>query len=129
MPRIAVAVVMFLMLSTPVRAIASDEPPTRPPILTPLYVGYASLQMLDGYVTRTGVAQGAAETNPLLAGLTGNAAAMWGIKGGATFASIYVAERLWRKHRRGEAIAVMIISNGVLAAVAARNVAVLRTAR
>ena len=54
---------------------------------------------------------------------------MWAVKGGVAFASIYVAERLWRTHHRGEAIAVMAVSSGVMAAVAANNAAILRGQR
>jgi len=36
---------------------------------------------------------------------------------------------LWRHHRRAEAIVTMIAANGVMAAIAARNVGVLRASR
>ncbi len=64
---------------------------------------------------------GATESNGVLRGLAGNAAALWSIKAGAAFVSVYAAEKLWRRQRRGQAIAVMIVSNGVLAAVAMNN--------
>jgi hypothetical protein len=36
---------------------------------------------------------------------------------------------MWREHHPGRAIALMIVSNGVMAAVAARNAAVLHSIR
>jgi len=35
--------------------------------------------------------------------------------------AIYAAEQLWRQHHRGQAIAIMVASNGVMAIVAAHN--------
>jgi hypothetical protein len=58
--------------------------------------------------------------------LASHPGALWVAKGGAAFLSIYTAERLWRRHHRGEAIAVMVISNGIMAAVAASNASVIR---
>ena len=43
--------------------------------------------------------------------------------------SIYVAERLWRGHHRGQAIAMMVVSNGIMAAVAASNASIIRSQR
>ena len=97
--------------------------------LSALYVSFAALQIVDGYTTMTGTTRGAQEANPLMAGAAGNRAALWAVKGGATLATIYVAERLWKNHQRGQAIAVMLLSNGVMAAVAAHNSSVLRTGR
>jgi hypothetical protein len=58
-----------------------------------------------------------------------NPAAFWAVKGGLTVVNIYVAERLWKKGRRGQAIAMMLVSNGLMVAVAARNASVLRAQR
>ena len=38
-----------------------------------------------------------------------------------TLATLYAAERQWRQHHRGRAVAIMIVSNGLMAGVAARN--------
>jgi hypothetical protein len=100
--------------------------PTRPAILPSLYVSFAALQAADGCLTMSGLARGASEANPLLRGAVGNAAVFWAVKSGATLTSIYVAERLWRRNHRVEAIAVMIVSNGILAGVAVHNARVLR---
>lgn len=105
------------------------RPAARPGMLAPLYVSLAALQAYDGYSTLKGVDRGARETNVLVGGLAGNPAAFWAVKAGSTAVSIYFAERLWREHRRAEAITVMIVTNGVMAAIAARNAAVLRSPR
>jgi hypothetical protein len=109
--------------------VRTAAPTSRGALLPALYVSLAGLNVFDAYSTSKGLALGATEQNPLLKGIAGSPAAMWAVKGGATAVSIYMAERLWRKHRRAEAIAVMVISNGMMAAVAARNSAVLGRAR
>jgi len=111
----------------------SDSPreivATRGLVLPILYASYAALQAYDGYTTIAGVEHGARETNSMMNGLAGQRAAIWAIKGGVTTVSIVVAERLWKQHRRADAIAMMVISNGLMAAIAARNTVVLRAQR
>lgn len=103
--------------------------PTRGPFLPVLYATLAGLNAFDAYSTSQGLSRGAQESNPAMRAIAGNTAGLWAVKGGATAVSIVVAERLWRTHRRAEAIAVTIIANGAMAAVAARNAAVLRVQR
>jgi len=103
--------------------------PTRGRMLPILYVNYVALQTYDGYSTINGVKRGAREVNPMMSSLAGNPAAVWAVKGGVTAASILVAERLWKQHRRRHALVTMIVSNGLMAAVAARNASVLRAQR
>jgi hypothetical protein len=91
-----------------------------------LYVSLAGLSALDVYTTNAGLSRGAAEGNPLMQNVVGSPAAMWAVKGATTATTIYFAERLWRKNQKAKAIAVMIVSNGVMAAVAAHNARVLR---
>ena len=62
----------------------------------------------------------------LLTRVAANQPALWAVKGATTFVSIFLAERLWRDHRRGQAIAVMVMTNAVMAAVAVSNASVLR---
>ena len=100
--------------------------PGRGSLLPALYVSLSALNALDAHTTTTGVGRGALEANPLMRGVAGNPAATWAVKGGVTAASILVAERLWRQKRRASAVAVMIISNGMMAAVVARNASVLQ---
>ena len=62
-------------------------------------------------------------------GIAGNSAALWAVKGGVTAVSIVVAERMWRRNHRAQAIATTIIANGLMAVVAARNATVVRQQR
>jgi uncharacterized protein DUF5658 len=101
----------------------------RGPMLPLLYGSLISLQAFDGYSTTRGLQHGAVESNGLMASLATHTTSLWAVKGVTAFASIYVAERLWRQHRRGQAIAVMIASNAMMAAVAANNAAIVRHLR
>jgi hypothetical protein len=103
--------------------------PTRGATLPALYVGLAGLNAFDAYTTTVGLSKGATEANPLLKSVADRPAALWGLKAGVTAGSIVLAEKLWRNNRRGAAIAMMVASNGVMAAVAARNLQVLNRAR
>jgi hypothetical protein len=98
----------------------------RGPMLPSMYVSLIGLQMYDGYSTNHGLQNGASESNAALGTLARHPAAVWTVKGATAFASIYVAERLWRQHRRGQAIVLMVVSNGIMAAVAANNAAIIR---
>lgn len=156
---IAACLVAIVVAAAPVRAAAADDPPAqakivisplaqakiviipsppaivaqpparRPASLIPLYVSLSTLQAYDGYSTLRGVQRGAREMNVLVGGLAGKPAAFWAVKSGSTAVSIFLAEKLWRNHRRVEAITTMIVSNGVMAAIAARNAAVLESRR
>jgi hypothetical protein len=46
-------------------------------------------------------------------------------KAAVTAGTIVVAEHLWKTHRKGQAIAMMVITNGLMSAVAVHNNAVL----
>ena len=107
---------------TPVRL----EPVSRGWVLPTLYVGLIGLEAYDGYSTTQGLNNGAVESNALISGLASNPSALWAVKVGATFVSIYMAERLWRKNQRGKAIALMVVTNGLMVAVAVNNASVLR---
>jgi hypothetical protein len=106
-----------------------EHPPSRGAVLPVLYGALAGLQAYDGWSTMTGVKRGAVETNPALGGAASNPGAMWAVKVGATSASVYAAETLWRRHRRVEAIATMVAVNGMMAAVAVHNASVVRDLR
>lgn len=101
----------------------------RGPLLPSLYVGLIGLEAYDGYSTTRGFKAGASESNPVMRGLAGSPVALWAAKGGAAFVSIYAAERLWRHNHRGQAIALMLASNGLMAAVARNNSTINRTQR
>ena len=101
----------------------------RPSLLPALYVGSAALQAFDTYSTLTALKSGAIESNPLMRTMVGNPAALITAKAGITAVSIYTAERLWRGHHRIGAITLMAVSNGLMAIIAAHNVAVIRSLR
>ena len=139
-----VALVVGLLVLPSVSVFASDDektdkpkilvqvvqpPATRPAILPPLYVSLGALQAYDGYTTLRGVERGARETNALVGGLAGKPAAFWAIKAGSTALTIVLAERLWRDHRKVEAITTMIVANGLMAAIAARNASIYKSPR
>jgi hypothetical protein len=103
--------------------------PTRGAVLPLLYGSYAALQAFDAVSTLRGVKLGAQEANPMMTGVSRNPAGMWALKSGLTAASIVAAEHLWKQRRRGEAIALMVVANGIMAGVAARNAAVVNGLR
>jgi len=103
--------------------------PTRGAVLPALYASYAVLHAYDGYATIAGLQRGAREANPVMSRIAGKPGAVWAIKGGVAAASILVAERLWKRDHRAQAIATMVLSNGIMAVVAARNAALLRGQR
>ena len=94
------------------------EPQKRPATLTTLYGSYAALQVLDVVSTRGALGAGAREMNPLMR--SNNLAAVIGVKAAAGGATIYFAERMWKKNKVG-AIAVMAALNGASAIIVARN--------
>ena len=102
---------------------------TRPSVLPALYVSLAALQGYDAYSTLKAVKQGAVEVNPMMRGVAGNPAAFIVVRGAATFASIYAAERLWRNDHRVTAIVLMAATTGTMAVIAAHNASVLRAQR
>jgi hypothetical protein len=137
----AVLAATLALMATPVFAAGADDKEAgkeipipqvraaRGAVLPSLYVSLAALNAYDGFTTIKGLRQGARESNALMAPVAGSAPAIWLVKGSVTAGSILVAERLWKSHRRAQAIAVLAISNGMMAAVAARKTAVLRQQR
>jgi hypothetical protein len=92
--------------------------------LVSLHVGFAAFQAYDVYSTTTAIGRGAIEANPLMRNSVRSRAAFIGIKAATTAGSIFAAERLWRDHHRVGAIALMAVSNGMMAIVAAHNASV-----
>ncbi len=118
------------LASTPERPFfAAPGGPRRPSALVPMYVGVVALQGYDTYSTLSAVKKGAIEVNPLLMGAASRPAVFVAVKSAVTVGSIYAAERLWRRHRKGAAIGLMAVTNGLLAVVAANNASVLRRLR
>ena len=111
---------------TPARG-PEDVPLTRPRILIGMYAASALLQGYDTYSTLAGLSAHNVELNPIVRDLAKNPSVLIATKSAVTLATVVAAEQLWRQHHPGQAIALMIVSNGLMAAIGARNAAVLRT--
>jgi hypothetical protein len=107
-------------------AAPSSDARTRGVVLPLLYVSLAGLNGWDAYSTSVGLAHGAHETNRMMAGVSTSEPALWAVKAGSTGVSIAIAERLWRRQRRRDAIVVMLLTNTMMTAVAARNADIVR---
>ena len=97
-----------------------DAPEKRPGALPVLYATFGALQMADAYSTRRAISAGAVEANPLMKTASGSSGTMYAVKAASAAGSIYLAEKLWKKNRKG-AVVLMTIVNGVTAAVVAKN--------
>lgn len=102
-----------------------DLPEARPAALPVMYASFGALQLADVYSTRRALDGRAREANPALRSVSSNAGAMIAAKALSSAATIYFAERAWKKNRKG-AIVLMAAINGMTAAITAHN---LRNAR
>jgi hypothetical protein len=102
------------------------NPHHRPWPLPVLYGSSAFLNAYDAYLTLTGLRAGASEANPLMKPITQSPAAFIAVKAGLTAASIVGAEQLWKDHRRKSSVAVMVLSNAIMIAIAAQNTSVVQ---
>lgn len=102
--------------------------PKRPMALPALYASTILLQALDAHSTMTAIDLGAHEANPLMKGAAGNKGTMLAVKAGVAGATIYFAEKMWKRNPVG-AIAMMAVINGVNALVVAHNYKVANSLR
>ena len=102
----------------PVTLWTLSQQPKRPMALPVLYGTYAVLQGLDVMSTKKAIAAGATEANPAMRG--GNMGTTVAIKAAAGAATIFLAEKTWKKNRVG-AVVLMAVLNGASAAVVAHN--------
>jgi hypothetical protein len=100
----------------------------RPAALPALYASTALLQALDAHSTMTAINAGAHEANPLMKGVATNKGAMLAVKAGVAGATIYMAEKMWKRNPVG-AVAMMAVVNGVNAFVVAHNYKVAQSLR
>ena len=98
---------------------------TKRGVLVPLYVSFASLQMLDAHSTIRAVRAGGVEQNPLMRGLADKPAALFALKAGVAASTIGLAERL-RRHSRLGSIALMAGLDSAYAIVVAHNYRTIR---
>ena len=117
--------ILTAWVTTPV----PDEPVDRkrPSLLVGMYVGSGLLHGYDIYSTLAGIKANKVELNPLMREMVKNPPVFIAVQTALTVATIALADQLWRQHHPGQAIAVMIVSNGLMAAVAAHNASVLRS--
>jgi hypothetical protein len=79
-----------------------------------------TLQALDVHATMKAVGKGGVEANPAMKGLVREPAAYVAAKIAATAATLYISERLWRRHRVG-AVVLMLAVNGAYGVIVASN--------
>lgn len=96
--------------------------------LTTLSVMSAALQGLDAYTTMSALNKGAVEANPMMRGIAGKPAMLIAVKSSMTAATIFAARSLWPRNKVA-AIAVLAVSNGVMATVVAHNMSVIKQMR
>ena len=89
-------------------------------VLIPLYVTFASLQMLDAHSTLRAVNAGAVEQNPLMRGFADRPVALVAVKAGVAASTIVLADKM-RGHSRVGAIVMMAALNSTYAIVVAHN--------
>jgi Domain of unknown function (DUF5658) len=112
-----------------VQAPAADAAPHRPSILVPLYVSSAALQGVDLVTTRLALQTGsAAEANPVMQHVVGNDATLFAVKAGTAAGTIWIVERMWKRHRVA-AVALMIGVNATMGAVVGHNLRTLSAIR
>ena len=99
----------------------------RPGLLIGMYAGSGLLQAYDTYSTLAGVKANKVELNPLMSEMVKNPPVFIAAKSAMTLVTIFAAEQLWRQGHPGKAIALMAVSNALMAAIAARNASVLHT--
>jgi hypothetical protein len=103
--------------------------PRRPGALPLMYVTRVALQGYDAYSTFAVLNRGGVEANPLMKGAA-HPAVFVAVKAATSALTIAVAERMWRKQgRRKAAVALLAVTNGILAISAAHNASVLRQLR
>jgi hypothetical protein len=97
----------------------------RPAILMPLYVSFAALQVLDITSTRSALAGGGVEGNPIMGGVVGSPVAMTAVKLGAAAGIVFLSEKV-RKRNPVAAVVMMVGMNSAYAMVVSRNYAIAR---
>jgi hypothetical protein len=88
--------------------------------LVPLYVSFATLQMLDAHSTIRALDAGGVEANPLMRGVADRPAALVALKAGVAASTIVLTDRLRRRNKVG-AIVLMAALNSAYAVVVSNN--------
>jgi hypothetical protein len=125
----AVAAPQILAAAVAVRRATSDVAASRSPMLLAMYGTAGLLQAYDGFSTLKAVAANHVELNPMMAPLVQHPGLVIAVKAAMTIATISAAENLWRNNHHKQAMVMLIVSNGLMAAVSAHNAMVLRGQR
>lgn len=115
--------------ANPPAPLVERQMPPRPKPLLPLYGAFAVVNALDVHSTRRGLAAGAKEGNPLLAGLAQNTTALIALKGAIATGAVLWAENTWKRGHRKMAVATLLAMNGFYGWVAYHNYQVVSAAR
>ena len=97
----------------------------RPGALVPLYVSFATMQVLDTHSTWRALNGGAVEANPLVRGVAQSRIGMLSLKAAGTAGILYASEKMWKKNKAGS-IALMIAANSAMGWVVQHNYRVVR---
>lgn len=89
-------------------------------VLVPLYVSFATLQLLDAHSTIRALGAGAHEQNPVMKGIASQPAALVAVKSGVAASTILIADKIRERSRTG-AIIFMAAANSLTATVVAHN--------
>ena len=98
-------------------------------MLLAMYRTAGLLQAYDCFSMPKAIAANHVAPNPMMAPLVNHPSLVIAAKAGMTIAPIAAAENPWRTNHHRQAIAMLIVSNGLMAAVGAHNAMVLRGQR
>ena len=103
-----------------------EQGPKRPAALMPLYVSFIGLQTLDIHSTKRGMSSGSTrESNPIMKPFVNNDAAFIAMKASATAGTIFVTEKMRKKHPK-TAVIMAVAFNAAMAMVVTHNYRVAR---
>jgi hypothetical protein len=118
LPRIGDVVAPPLL--TPIPPARDAVRPAPRALLPSLYVGDIALQILDSHSTLRALDAGHVEGNPLMRWSAGHPVALVSMKAAATAGTIYVAEKIRKKHPR-RAVLFMVGINAASALIVMHN--------
>jgi hypothetical protein len=129
-PSCGIAALVILLIPIAVAgAGAQDTDDTKPeeaaaasdtPVFGPLYASFVALQALDVVSTWHAANEGRAEANPFLRAIAPNRPALIAVKSAQTVGTLWLTQRLRKKHRVA-AIALVCGLDSAYAVVVARN--------
>lgn len=96
---------------SPLTAVSMPRP-ERPAVLPALYASFATLQVLDAHSTHRATSRGYVESNPLMRPTSDNIGATLAIKAGATAATIFAVEKLWKRNRTAAVLTMIGVNAG-----------------